>query len=102
MSKQKDLKEMRSYLLVLVIHVVKIHVEERVVGSWQNSIRYSVKKIKELRKDYLDIDAEIEDVLPGAIGLAAGEVWNGVDEELIWEIIKPKLIISHCKSLIDM
>lgn len=102
MSKQKDLKEMRSYLLILMIHVVKIHVEERITGSWQNSIRYSVNKIKKLKTNDVDLVLELEDVMEGAVVLAANEIFNGVDEEKVWEIIKPKLVISHCISLINL
>ncbi|MGB8686605.1 MAG: hypothetical protein WCD53_04610 [Microcoleus sp.] len=42
MSKQAILRQIQSFLKVLLIHLIKNQVEQRLTGSWASSIRNSI------------------------------------------------------------
>jgi hypothetical protein len=48
MSKQAILRNLQSYLNILLIHLIKNQLEQRLTGSWVNSIRNSIKEIRKL------------------------------------------------------
>ncbi|MBW4492721.1 MAG: DUF29 domain-containing protein [Oscillatoria princeps RMCB-10] len=86
MSKQAILRNIQSYLLVLLVHLIKNQVEQRLTGSWANSIRSSIREIKKLNlKDnktsyYINSDQwknVLEDVIEDAIAEASEEVMDG-------------------------
>jgi Domain of unknown function DUF29 len=80
MSKQAILRNIQAYLRILLIHLIKNQVEQRLTGSWANSIRNSIREIKKLNiKDnktsyYINLDEWenlieeeiIEDAMPAA------------------------------------
>ncbi|MCC5614963.1 DUF29 domain-containing protein [Nostoc sp. CHAB 5836] len=95
MSKQAILRNIQAYLNILLIHLIKNQVEQRLTGSWVNSIRNSIREIKKLNiKDnktsyYINLDEldnfieeeVIEDAMPAAgyaNADASDEVMNGV------------------------
>lgn len=43
MSKQAILRNIQSSLNILLIHLIKKKIEQRLTGSWVNSIRNSIK-----------------------------------------------------------
>ncbi|MBN3878888.1 MULTISPECIES: DUF29 family protein [unclassified Nostoc] len=87
MSKQAIMRNIQAYLNVLLIHLIKNQVEQRLTGSWANSIRNSIREIKKLnikdnKKSYYinldDWDKLIEEeVMEDAIADASEEVING-------------------------
>ncbi|MEH2122201.1 hypothetical protein [Nostoc sp.] len=87
MSKQAILRNVQAYLRILLIHLIKNQVEQRLTGSWANSIRNSIREIKKLNiKDnktsyYLNLDEWEnlieEEVIEDAIADASEEVING-------------------------
>ncbi|MFW9259116.1 DUF29 family protein [Nostoc sp. CALU 546] len=87
MSKQAILRNIESYLNILLIHLIKNQIEQRLTGSWVNSIRNSIKQIKKLNiKDnknsyYINQDEWemliLEEVIEDAIADASLEVLNG-------------------------
>jgi len=87
MSKQAILSNIEAYLNILLIHLIKNQIEQRLTGSWVNSTRNSIKQIKKLNiKDnkkyyYINQDEwEIfieEEVIEDAIADANIEVLNG-------------------------
>ncbi|MBD2520006.1 DUF29 family protein [Nostoc sp. FACHB-973] len=62
MSKQAILRNIQAYLNILLIHLIKNQVEQRLTSYWANSIRNSIRQIKKLNiKDnktsyYINLD----------------------------------------------
>ncbi|BAZ30908.1 hypothetical protein NIES4074_33750 [Cylindrospermum sp. NIES-4074] len=87
MSKQAILRNIQSYLKVLLIHLIKNQVEQRLTGSWAASIRNSIREIKKVNiKDnktsyYINQDEWEnfieEEVIEDAIADASLEILNG-------------------------
>ncbi|HLP91025.1 MAG TPA: hypothetical protein VK184_20885 [Nostocaceae cyanobacterium] len=87
MSKQAILRNIISYLHILMLHLIKNQIEQRLTGSWANSIRNSIKEIKKLnlkdnKKSYYINQDEWEnlieeEVIEDAIASASEEVMNG-------------------------
>ncbi len=48
MSKQAILRNIQSYLIILLIHLIKNQVEQRLTGAWATSIRHAIREIKKL------------------------------------------------------
>ena len=90
MSKQAILRNIQSFLRVLLIHLIKNQIEKRLTNSWVVSIRNSlveIKKInlKENKKSYYinkdEWDNYLEEEIELAIGDASVEVLNGIYTE---------------------
>ncbi|MHC5831421.1 MAG: hypothetical protein ACYT04_89525, partial [Nostoc sp.] len=90
MSKQAILRNIQAYLRILLIHLIKNQVEQRLTSSWVASIRNSLIEIKKLNlKDnkksyYINLnewDCYIEDEIEVAVGDASVEVLNGIYNE---------------------
>ncbi|MGM3304940.1 DUF29 family protein [Anabaena sp. WFMT] len=87
MSKQANLRQIQSFLKILLIHFIKNQVEQRLTNSWAASIRNSIREIqkiniKENKKSYYVNQDEWEDlieeeVIEDAIADASLEVMNG-------------------------
>lgn len=86
MSKQATLRNIGSFLLILLIHLIKNQVEQRLTNSWAASIANSVRGIKKLNlKDnktsyYINVEEWepfLEDELEAAIREASREVLEG-------------------------
>ncbi len=113
MSKQAILRQIKSFLRVLVIHLIKNQVERRLTGSWANSIRFSIREIKELNlKDnktsyYIKLDEWEsmleEEIIEDAIALASEEVLNGAYSQLqLSEIVDRTQIIHISQKLLAL
>jgi hypothetical protein len=87
MSKQAILRTIQSYLLILLIYLIKNQIEQRLTGSWVNSIRNSIREIQKLnikdnktsyyiKKNEWESWIE-EEVIEDAIANASEEVMNG-------------------------
>lgn len=48
MSKKEILRKIKSFLRVLLIHLIKNQVEQRLTGSWVSSIRVAIREIQDL------------------------------------------------------
>ncbi|MEH1870187.1 DUF29 family protein [Nostoc sp.] len=88
MSKQAILRNIQAYLRILLIHLIKNQLEQRLTNSWAASIRNSIREIKKLNiKDnktsyYINLDDWEnfinEEVIEDAIADASDEVMDGV------------------------
>lgn len=88
MSKQAILRNIQSYLKILLIHLIKNQVEKRLTNSWAASIRNSVREIQKInikdnKKSYYVNQDEWEslieeEVIEDAIADASLEVMNGI------------------------
>lgn len=87
MSKQANLRQIQSFLKILLIHLIKNQIEQRLTNSWAASIRNSIREIqkvniKENKKSYYVNQDEWEtlieeEVIEDAIADASLEVMNG-------------------------
>ncbi len=103
MSKQAILRNIQAYLRILLIHLIKNQLEQRLTGSWAASIRNSLIEIKKLnlkdnkKSSYINFnewDTYIEDEIEVAVRDASVEVLNGMYNEFqLTEILDRNQII---------
>jgi len=105
MSKKAILRQIKSFLKVLLIHLIKNQIEKRLTNSWVASIRNSLIEIqdinlKENKKSYYinqdEWDSWLEDEIELAIADASLEVMNGKfkRQQLSQMLNKPQLILT--------
>ncbi|ALB41731.1 hypothetical protein AA650_15820 [Anabaena sp. WA102] len=105
MSKQAILRNIQAFLRILLIHLIKNQIENRLTNSWVASIRNSlveIKKInlKENKKSYYinqdEWNSWLEDEIELAIADASLEVMNGKfkRQQLSQMLNKPQLILT--------
>ena len=87
MSRQAILRQIQSFLLRLLVHLIKNQVEQRLTNSWAASISDSIRQIKKLNlqdnKTAYYIKKEewheiIEEEFEAAIDAASAEVRDGI------------------------
>ncbi len=85
MSKQAILRTVQSYLMVRLVPLIKNQVEQRLTGSWANSIPTPIREIKKLNLKenktsyYINSDewkGVLEEVIEDAIAEASEEVMD--------------------------
>jgi hypothetical protein len=105
MSKQAILRNIQSFLIRLMIHLIKNQVEQRLTNSWAASIENSIIEIKKLNVKanktsyYINVDEWeeiLEESLESAIRPASLEVLNGNLSriQLSQMLNKPQLILT--------
>ena len=105
MSKQAILRNIESFLVRLMIHLIKNQVEQRLTNYWAASIESSILEIKKLnlkenkKSYYLNIDEWVEileDSIESAIRPASLEIMNGkLQRQQISQMLnKPQLILT--------
>jgi hypothetical protein len=105
MSKQAILRNIQAYLRIMLIHLIKNQLEQRLTNSWVASIRNSLIEIKKLNlKDnkksfYINLlnewDTCIEDEIEVAVRDASVEVFNGIYNEFqLAEMVNRNQIIQ--------
>ncbi len=121
MGKQAILRNIESFLVRLLIHLLKNQVEKRLTNSWAASISDSLRQIKKLnlkdnKKSYYiqpeDWDEYLEEALEAAILEASIEVSGGiytpmqleevVDREQIREIALYLITLTYQYSAKDL
>ena len=105
MSKKAILRQIKSFLKVLLIHLIKNQIEQRLTNSWVASIRNSLIEIqdinlKENKKSYYinqdEWDSWLENEIELAIADASLEALNGKfkRQQLSQMLNKPQLILT--------
>lgn len=112
MSKKSILRQIKSFLTILLIHLIKNQIEQRLTNSWASSIRNSIRQIREVNlkenKTSYYINADEweslieEEVIGDAIADASDEVLNGQYSQFqLGEMVdKPQLIQTAIKFLL--
>ena len=86
MSKEDKLNKIYSYLVILMLHLIKQSVEERNTSSWERSIFNStddINRVNKRRKSggyYADLDVLkelIDEAYPRAVKEASYEIYGG-------------------------
>lgn len=112
MGKQAILRNLESFLVRLLIHLIKNQVEKRLTNSWAASISDSIRQIKKLnlkdnKKSYYiqqnDWSEYLAEALEVAVLEASIEVSGGVYTPMqLEEIVNQEQITKIALSLIDL
>ncbi len=108
MGRQDKINNLESFLVILLVHLIKIQVEKRVTRSWKNSIINSILAIQKRNKlgekshyiklkdwkEYI-IDCQFEATLG-----AAKEVFEGVDRQELEELVDSQQLIALANELL--
>ncbi|AFZ24318.1 protein of unknown function DUF29 [Cylindrospermum stagnale PCC 7417] len=113
MSTKAILRQIKSYLRILLIHLIKNHLELRLTNSWAASIRNAIREIKEanfkdnknsyyINQDEWEIFIE-EEVIEDAIADASLEVMNGVYSQFqLAEIVDRTQLMQTALSFLTL
>lgn len=111
MSKEDKLNKIYSYMVILLIHLIKQQAEKRTTKSWNVSINNSVREINRTNKrrksgGYYANEAElketIDEAFEAAIERASLEAFEGrYDSEELKQKIEIEVIKEVALNLID-
>ena len=91
MSKDDKMHKIHSYILILLIHLIKQQAEQRTTRSWGFAIRYSVREVQQINKRrkaggyYLtanELQKIIAEAYETALEKAALEAFEGQYDEI--------------------
>jgi hypothetical protein len=110
MSKQAILRNIQAFIKILLIHLIKNQIEQRLTNSWTASIRNSLIEIKKInlkdnkKSHYVNEDEwqfYLEDEMTPAIADASLEVLNGTlkRKQISQMLNKPQLILNATELL---
>ena len=113
MSKKSNFRQIKSFLKILLIHLIKNQIEQRLTNSWAASIRNSVREIQEInlkenKKSYYINQDEWEtlieeEVIEDAIADASLEIMNGkYTRSQLSEILDRKEIITKAITFLSL
>ncbi|MFM2064977.1 MAG: hypothetical protein RLZZ507_4648 [Cyanobacteriota bacterium] len=113
MSKKATLRQIKSFLKILLIHLIKNQLEQRLTNSWVASIRNAVVAIKDInlkenKKSYYVNRDEwenliLEEVIEDAIADASEEVFNGRYSQFkLSEIVNRTELIKTALRFLDL
>jgi Domain of unknown function DUF29 len=112
MSKKDILLKIESFLIRLMIHLIKNQIEQRLTNSWVASISDSIRRIQKLNlkenKKYYYIEQNewqpfLEEALADAIRPASVEVMKGnYTPSQLSQLLDRPPIIQLAKQLIDL
>ncbi|MBE9229441.1 DUF29 family protein [Phormidium sp. LEGE 05292] len=112
MGKQAIIRNIETFLVRLMIHLIKNQIEQRLTNSWANSISDSIVQIKKLNlKDnktsyYLTSDewqSYLEAAIKLAIRPASLEIFNGqLKAKQISERLDLSQLITTAKTMLDL
>lgn len=110
MSRQAILRNIQSFLLRLLMHLIKNQVEQRLTNSWAVSISDSIRQIKKLnlqdnKNSYYikehEWEAMLEDEFEAAIDAASVEVYGGAYTPFqLLEMVDRTQIIATSQQLL--
>ena len=111
MGRKDIINNIRSYAVILLLHLIKQQVEHRTTRSWDVSIRNSVLEIQNLNERpkskgiYLnseELNSILKKAYPQAINKASLEVEEGrYDSRELEQLVNRVEILSQAMSLID-
>jgi len=112
MSRQAILRQIKSFLVRMLIHLIKNQIEQRLTNSWVASISDSVVQIKYLNLQdnktsyYVKLDEwelMLEEAISAAIRPASVEILNGrLKPSQVTNMIDKPLLIQTGKQLLSL
>ena len=108
MGRQDKINNLESFLIILLVHLIKIQVEKRITRSWRNSISNSLLAIQKRNKlgkksHYIkngEWDEHILNCQFEAILNAAKEVFEGVDYQELEKLVDLDRLSSVSNELL--
>ncbi|AFZ37198.1 protein of unknown function DUF29 [Stanieria cyanosphaera PCC 7437] len=109
MGRQDKINNLQSFLVILLVHLIKIQIEKRVTKSWRNSIINSLLEIQKRnhlgkksyyikQNDWADSFAE---TFPRALIKASQEIFEGIDVDELITLIDEETLKDTTFKLID-
>jgi hypothetical protein len=100
MGRQDKINNLQSFLVILLVHLIKIQVENRVSISWRNSIINSLLEIQKRnhlgkKAHYIkqhDWEDSFQQALPRALIKASQEVFGGIDLDELINLIDKQML----------
>jgi hypothetical protein len=108
MSRQDKINTLESFLVVLLVHLIKIQVEGKVTRSWRNSIINSLTQIQTRNRlgkksSYIyDWDEHFQNTIFTAVRKAAEEVYGGMEIEELEAQINEVQLREDAQQLLAM
>jgi Domain of unknown function DUF29 len=112
MSKQAILRNIELFLRIVLIHLIRNQIEQRLTNYWTASIRNSLREIKKMNLQdnkityYVKIDEWdliLEDEFEEAIRDASVEVLNGIYNEFqLVEMVDKHQVISTALKFLEL
>ncbi len=112
MSKEQILQKIESFLVRLLVHLIKNQVERRLTNCWAASIRDSVLKIQRLNLKanktsyYINVDEwerDLENAFKDAVFEASVEVKKGIYKpNQLYEVTDKVWVLGAAKRLISL
>ncbi len=113
MSKKAVLRQIKSFVRILLIHLIKNQLEQRLTNSWAASIRNAIREIREVNLKenktsyYINLDEWEnlieEEVIEDAIADASEEVMNGkFTRSQLLAMLDKKQIIATATSFLAL
>ncbi|MGK7903615.1 MAG: DUF29 family protein [Hormoscilla sp.] len=112
MSKKGTIRNIKSFLIRMVVHLIKNQVEQRLTNSWAASISDSILQIQDLNLKenktsyYIKSDEweeMLEEAIEAAIRPASVEVLNGrLSPFKLSELVDREQVIMAAKRLLDL
>ena len=110
MGRQDKINNLESFLVILLIHLIKIQVEKRVTRSWRNSIINSILAIQKRNKlgkksHYIkqaSWDEYIESCQFEAVLGAAKEAFDGIDRQELENLLDSQQLKIAAEELLDL
>ena len=110
MSKEDKLQKIKSFMMVILLHLIKQQAEKRTTRSWDFSIRNAVREVQYINNrrkaggtyaSREEIKEIIDYAYPTAIEKASLEAFEGIyTEKELEKMIKPKQIRKQALALV--
>lgn len=110
MSRDDKINKVRSYIVILLLHLIKRHAEQRTTRSWEITIRNALSEITYTNKrrkaqgwylSELEIGEAIEEAWKIALRRASLEAFEGnLHEDALAEMINTRRIKEEAMQLI--
>ena len=110
MGKQDKINNLESFLVILLIHLIKIQVEKRVTRSWRSSILNSLREIQKRNKlgkksQYIKSNQwgkHFDAIFPDAIFKAADEAFGGIEIKELRSLVNLNSLQKNTLELLDL
>jgi hypothetical protein len=109
MGRQDKINNLQSFLVILLIDLIKIQVEKRVTTSWRNSIINSLLEIQNRnhlgkKSHYIkqnNWEDSFQQSLPIALIKASQEVFGGIDLDELINLIDKQMLKDRTFKLLN-
>lgn len=110
MGRQDKINNLESFLVILLIHLIKIQVEKRVTRSWRSSILNSLREIQKRNKlgkksHYIKPNQwqeHVDTIYPDAIFQAADEAFGGIEIKELKSLVNLNSLQNSTLEFLDL